>query len=183
MRSSSNSKFAIYLSVGIVFTFAVIGTSSYYFIKSAILKQRKIVASVNANDVGKIDFSSDAEEMAYKAKITDLFSIVDLARGILPLDFEKNTKEKIMEDIDGIGIYYWVRSLEILDEIEDLHLTENAKKENKLYKEYCQLNLSYYRSLYEAVEKNKLSPNKELDKFEKAIEDKRNEIRGINASQ
>lgn len=125
----------------------------------------------------EVKFTNEEDALAYKNKMIDFISMENMATGIFPIDTTLAGKEKSLSDINDIGIYYWNRSLEILNSLSELKMPSPLIKRNKIYKEYCILNRKCYELIYKAVNERTEKYDQEIQKYVIKIEEKKNYLK------
>lgn len=121
----------------------------------------------------EIIFASEADAINYKNKMIDFISMENMATGIFPIDTTLAAKENSLSDINDIGIYYWNRSLEVLNSLNELNMPYPLVKKNKICKEYCILNRKCYELIYKAVNERTEKYDQEIKKYAIKIEEKK----------
>ncbi|MEE1943822.1 rhomboid family intramembrane serine protease [Pedobacter sp. KR3-3] len=94
----------------------------------------------------------DFDQVAYDKLMTDFHSVESLALNIFPIDTTAAGREKSLSDIKDVGIYYWKRGIEILDELDKQGIHPLFAKRNKVLRHYCEENIKTYELMYKAVE-------------------------------
>lgn len=118
------------------------------------------------------------QDEAYKEMMITFMSTCDMAHAVFPIDTITQTKEKCLADIKDIGIYYWNRNIEILDEGSNkIDLSPDMKTTVKLCKEYCSLNKKYCELAYKALNESSSNYDEEINFYAEAVNEKLAEIR------
>jgi hypothetical protein len=140
-------------------------------ISSSLKKTKKHIPITRISD-------GSPEENRFNEIMIDFYSMADMAQGIMPVDTTLAGREKSLEKIQNIGIYYWNRNLELLDSVNNLNLNEQVKQKIGLYKEYCNLNKACYQLIYQAVDKHSRAYDAQIDRYFIDIAKKSEEIMG-----
>lgn len=94
----------------------------------------------------------DFDQAAYDKLMTDFHSVESLALSIFPIDTTAAGREKSLSDIKDVGIYYWKRGIEILDELDKQDIHPLFAKRNQVLKRYCAENIKTYELMYKAID-------------------------------
>ncbi len=108
------------------------------------LKSDEVQIVVQPEAQAKADNPSDDPEfdqVAYDKLMTDFHSVESLALSIFPIDTTAAGRAKSLSDIKDVGIYYWKRGIEILDELEKQGIHPLFAKRNQVLRRYCEENI------------------------------------------
>ena len=175
--SSIIPKPVIYLTVGCIVLFAI----AVVFYVSSPKGKRAIAGTSNSTLYGKADiepFKKDADKKEYERVMIEYLSLTTMANGIYPVDTALVGREKAMADVKGIGIYYWTRNLEILDELKQIDLPKQLVARVQLFKEYCQLNKECCELIYKAIDEHSTTYDEKIKGYFTRIDEKVKVING-----
>ncbi|WP_316765546.1 hypothetical protein [Pedobacter frigiditerrae] len=176
--SSIIPKPVIYLTLGCIVLFSIaIGVFVY-----AVKAKRAMPGSFNSTLYGKSDevepFNKDTDKKEYERVMTEYLSLTTMANGIYPVDTTLVGREKAMSNVKDIGIYYWTRNLEILDELKQIDLPKQLVARVQLFKEYCQLNKECCELIYKAVDEHSTAYEEKIEAYFTRIDAKAKVING-----
>ncbi|SOD11628.1 hypothetical protein [Pedobacter xixiisoli] len=128
--------------------------------------------------VAKTLAANTPQSKAYEAMMIDFSSMSNMAQGIFPLDTTEAGKQKSLSDLKDIGIYYWNRSWEVLEESKkNMELTIEMKTTINLCQEYCVLNKKYYELIYKALDEKTEKYYAKMELYVDSVDTKLKEIR------
>jgi rhomboid protease GluP len=67
---------------------------------------------------------------------------------------ENTPKEKILNQIQTRGLYYWEENIRLLKENEKMELSDEIQRRNKILIRYCELRIKTYTLIYKTVEED-----------------------------
>ncbi|TCC91898.1 hypothetical protein EZ428_09115 [Pedobacter frigiditerrae] len=176
--SSIIPKPVIYLTIGCIVLFSIAIGVFVYSVKG----KRANSGIFNSTLYGKSDevepFNKDADKKEYERVMTEYLSLTTMANGIYPVDTTLVGREKAMSDVKDIGIYYWTRNLEILDELKQIDLPKQLVARVQLFKEYCQLNKECCELIYKAVDEHSTAYDEKIEAYFTRIDAKVKVING-----
>lgn len=91
---------------------------------------------------------------------------------------EGTSKDSILTEIKDRGLYYWNENLQLLQNFDKADLPEAIKKRNEKLKEYCQVRIKSYETIYKSVEEETDQYQQEIQKYNQQIEKLISEIAG-----
>ncbi|WP_199140982.1 rhomboid family intramembrane serine protease [Pedobacter sp. ASV12] len=112
-----------------------------------IVMQPPVLAKANNPSI-----DPDFDQVAYDKLMIDFHSVESLALNIFPIDTTAAGREKSLSDIKDVGIYYWKRGIEILDELDKQGIHPLFAKRNKVLRHYCEENIKTYELMYKAID-------------------------------
>jgi hypothetical protein len=176
--SSIIPKPVIYLTLGCIMVFSIaIGVFVF-----AIKGKRANAGTFNSTLYGKSDelepFKKDTDKKEYERVMTEYLSLTTMANGIFPIDTTLAGREKAMSNVKDIGIYYWTRNLEILDELKQIDLPKQLVARVQLFKGYCQLNKECCELIYKAVDEHSTVYDDKIKAYFTRIDEKVKVING-----
>ena len=100
---------------------------------------------------------------------------------LLALDVFSHTdhlnENQMMKKIKEYGIYYWERSLEVLNQADSLDIPPELRKKNRVNREYLLLRKKRYDLIYRPLEEKDLNKYQDsLQQIKKEVESKMNEL-------
>lgn len=105
----------------------------------------------------------------YDAKMKEFAEMEVKALEIYNLP-ETLPKEKILSEIETIGLYYWRENLKLVESLSTLDLPFSIRARNTQLKEYCELRIKSYELIYKAIEEDTNKYEQELIEYNKKIE-------------
>jgi rhomboid protease GluP len=89
----------------------------------------------------------------YDAKMKTFISMESMALEIY--NMPKNTsRDSLLHEIKDRGIYYWNQNIELLNNVDNLHLPDMLHERNKALIHYCELRIKSYNLIYKAIYEN-----------------------------
>lgn len=176
--SSIIPKPVIYLTLGCIVVFSIAIGFYVYKVKGKISH----IGKFNSTLYGKSDdvepFNKDADKKEYERVMTEYLSLTTMANGIYPIDTALAGREKAMTNVKDIGIYYWTRNLEILNELKHIDLPKQLVARVQLFKDYCQLNKECCELIYKAVDEHSKAYDEKIEAYFTKIDEKVKLING-----
>ncbi|RZL50950.1 MAG: hypothetical protein EOP00_01740 [Pedobacter sp.] len=172
--SSVIPKPAQYVILGSVLLFC--GIIYYINYKKNAFQEVYIAPFYNKLKALEEPFKNRAAQAEYERIMTDYVSMSDMAKSIFPIDTTLNGKEKSLSAIKDIGIYYWTRNIEVLNELKATDLPKPLGVRTQLFKEYSELNKDCFELMYKAINENSKVYDKEIDAYFKQMDAKMEEI-------
>lgn len=93
---------------------------------------------------------------------------------------EGTSNTQTLSIIKDSGIYYWNEGIKLINSTDKLDLPEKLKKQNLLFKEYCELRIASYELMYKAFAENTDAYKTQLEEFNTKVNDKINEISALS---
>jgi len=110
------------------------------------------------NDLGK-----------YDEKMQQFVSMESMAVEVYNLP-EGTPNEVILSELKDRGIYYWNENLKLLESFDELDLPEHIIFRNSKLKEYCELRIKAYETIYKAIEEDTDQYENEINEYNQKIE-------------
>lgn len=117
-------------------------------------------------------------DQKFNHMMIDVYSMMSMARNIFPIDTTLAGREKSLSDIKDIGIYYWDRNIEVLDNLKKVNREPEILDKLSAYQEYCKLSKTCYQLMYKAVDEHTSKYDEEIDRQFETMNKKYNEITG-----
>lgn len=118
------------------------------------------VYNILPNDIGK-----------YDEKMKKFVSMESMALEVFHLP-HWTSDEKILSELKDRGLYYWNENLKLIESFNELDLPPPIRARNSRLKEYCELRIKSYETIYKAIEEG-------TDKYENEINDYNSQIEAI----
>jgi rhomboid protease GluP len=141
--------------------YPLIGIATLFIVVLSFVAYKNI-----SNDIG-----------IYDAKMKAFFANETTALEIYKLPAE-TVKDTLLYRLKDKGINYWNKNISLLNEIENLKISEELKERNHLLKKYCQLRIKSYQLIYKDVEENTQQYRTEIEKTDMEIEKVITELNG-----
>ncbi len=91
---------------------------------------------------------------------------------------ESTSKEEILTEIDERGIYYWEECLDLLKSFENSNLPDAIKTRNHKLKQYCELRIKSYETIYKTIEEDTDKYQDQIKQYDQQVEKLIKEISG-----
>lgn len=79
-------------------------------------------------------------------------------------------KDSLLIEIKERGLYFWNENMQLLKSFDNAGLPEVIKARNKKLKEYCELRIKSYETIYKAIEQDTDQYQSEIQEYDKKIE-------------
>ncbi|HVS92779.1 MAG TPA: rhomboid family intramembrane serine protease [Mucilaginibacter sp.] len=105
----------------------------------------------------------------YETKMKDFAAKERIALDVFNGRNRSNTQ--LLSDIKDKGLTNWNEALKISNGVDNLNIPQQLKDRNNIIRQYCLLQITKYRLLYNAVKENTLQYDKSIDSCNKSIAD------------
>ncbi len=167
---------------GLVIGYALIpslkrpGSASLRFITLSILSVIILSSSAyvykhTSNDIARYDAVMDELSNA-EIRALEIYK--------LPSD---TPREKYMSAVKDSGIYYWNKSLALLNGLDKLDIPDVLRKKSLTLKKYCQLRLSTYNLLYKSADEDTDQYDTAIEEYDKQIDSVLKELKAGEKQQ
>jgi rhomboid protease GluP len=114
----------------------------------------------------------------YDTKMKEFASMESSALEIYNLP-EGTPTDKLLYALKDEGIYYWRKSINLIDSFKNLDLPAQIKKRNEILKEYCELRIKCYELQYRSISENTYEYQERITELNKQIEKKIDELKNV----
>jgi len=168
----------IYITLGCIVLFSIAIGVFIYAVKGKITNAGTFESTLYGKSDDVEPFNKDADKVEYERVMTEYLSLTTMANGIYPVDTTLAGREKAMSNVKDIGIYYWTRNLEILDELKQIDLPKQLVARVQLFKDYCQLNKECCELIYKAIDEHSTIYDEKINAYFTRIDEKVKVING-----
>ncbi|MGZ3871927.1 MAG: rhomboid family intramembrane serine protease [Mucilaginibacter sp.] len=104
----------------------------------------------------------------YKAKMKTFSAMESMALEVYSMP--KNTsRDSLLHEIKDRGIYYWNQDIDLLNDVENLKLSDQLHQRDRSLIRYCNLRIKVYNLIYKAIDENTPKYNDSIAGYNKTI--------------
>lgn len=93
---------------------------------------------------------------------------------------ENSTDEEYLYQLKEVGINCWNKNIELIDRVDKYNLDESIHKRNSILKDYCNIRIKSYKTMYKAISENSIMYDSEIENCNKEIEQVLKKLEAIN---